>query len=79
MGHLRDFAPVALTGAAGTAGGLECPRCGGVGIERIDPTLLKAIPVADLSPLPEFLIPSVPVRCPACSLAGDRWGFLPAA
>lgn len=73
MGYLRGFTLAALVS------GLECPRCGGAGIERIGAAILKTTPAADLLPLPEFLIPSAPVRCTACGLVGDRWGFLPAA
>ncbi|MBK6869489.1 MAG: hypothetical protein IPG98_16845 [Burkholderiales bacterium] len=73
MGYLRGFTLAAM------ASGLECPRCGGAGIERITVAMLKTTSVADQLPHPEFLIPSAPVRCTACGLAGDRWGFLPAA
>ena len=73
MGYLRGFTLAAM------ASGLECPRCGGAGIERVTVAMLQTTSVADLLPLPEFLIPSAPVRCTACGLVGARWGFLPAA
>lgn len=59
---LQDFNPTESLAAS------KCPRCGSLGLLEIDSDIYDAAPPEHRHQAAYHVDPSIPARCPACSL-----------